>query len=715
MSQGVKFNKILNRTQALSTSVSHPGTVYFTTDGAIVINGEVKAEVNEEIDFGKIQSYSESSLGPESVENPKEGDIHVVTKPYEYTSATTTDYAIIDVSRVTANYPNHADYDEFDIVTYGHGVTSSSGSYCVFEITDDMPHEDVVICQLTDSFSSYTTLWNAMTQGSNAEFNTIYSCSSWTLNCSTTIPEGTRYIVYNLETPGVEFLTENESSTYQYINGSWMKLSSGLSNAVITDPQSLTEEQQMQVRKNLDLYYSEYGGYVEPTLTNEITWDGDTTGLISTNSFNSIYYYKVSDLDHLSDLGFYPIIDQYLDGGSFGIFIENTTENIDITYEESAELEDPIECSESNDIIVMMGDCMYLSLYGEIPAVVFAPRDGSQLMGWTFPEAGIYFLSIPAAPGAYVSRLTLTHDAFGDDGGTPEIIHKVPAKYLDAVAVTEQTLSTTEQMQARENQGLYYEKVSSNPATDTITFDGDVTGRDHVRFYYTDENNWSGLVKISDYTPSIEELEGATVHRNNVDDSVITLESGDYGNMSMLSRGTSDPCLQCEPGLLVFYHDGVELSGDGESWVIPSAGIYVVYEAWEDTCDGVETSYFTEYIDSVQATSTIFGTPDEIHKVPSKFIPWEDAPEGFGGSGSSSEIVMVQNSDLDTDDKLTIDPDNLYIMTGDEIYDPGQDTWVLGSIPANQYQCVILNNFEPDNKKTKTYHMIVRFGGTRID
>lgn len=61
----------------------------------------------------------------------------------------------------------------------------------------------------------------------------------------------------------------------------------------------------------------------------------------------------------------------------------------------------------------------------------------------------------------------------------------------DAIKYTAQTLSEEQQMQARKNQGLYYEEEGTEEMT--LTWDGDTTGRDMIDWY------GDTLYKIADF------------------------------------------------------------------------------------------------------------------------------------------------------------------------------------------------------------------------
>jgi hypothetical protein len=92
-------------------------------------------------------------------------------------------------------------------------------------------------------------------------------------------------------------------------------------------------------------------------------------------------------------------------------------------------------------------------------------------------DKGIYCFYNGSVPSADESTWEVSWGSFLTYNGETTVvdISKVPSEYVEAVAYTEQSLKSDEQMQARINQGLYA-KIKT---TETIyTWDGDTTGKD---------------------------------------------------------------------------------------------------------------------------------------------------------------------------------------------------------------------------------------------
>lgn len=188
------------------------------------------------------------------------------------------------------------------------------------------------------------------------------------------------------------------------------------SKLVSTEPQELTEEQQMQARENIGL------GATTIIPGGDITWDGDTTG--KTPIEFAGYWYKISDdvisqddvlaVNGHDELSFFSMAEE----GSSGTLVRG-------------------------EIISGELGCVLL-------ADNYSDTYGHKLNGVYFDE--------------YVRSLT-----YGD---------KVQANNpFNSVMYEAQELTDEQKMQARKNQGLYYSEIV--PAQ-TISWDGDTSGRDWV-------------------------------------------------------------------------------------------------------------------------------------------------------------------------------------------------------------------------------------------
>lgn len=197
-------------------------------------------------------------------------------------------------------------------------------------------------------------------------------------------------------------------------------------NYVLYDNQELTEEQQMQVRKNLDLYYS------EGTPAGVITWDGNTEGK---EQISLDYYtvYKIADAP--LDLPISKIIKVLNANGDEFTFAGGNLNP------ESGRLE--------------AAECML----------------GSEFGGFFIADNPHFNVSTPfeGLSGIYVTEniRTIEYDAYG------ETIHHIEPKYIE---------QATEEgnMDVRKRLGLYYEektieRLETSPDQDVQIIDDTIS------------------------------------------------------------------------------------------------------------------------------------------------------------------------------------------------------------------------------------------------
>jgi len=281
-----------------------------------------------------------------------------------------------------------------------------------------------------------------------------------------------------------------------YNNGTWSAISNGgdspeptptpTEGAVSYEPQELTEEQQMQARKNQGLYWKEeHTSFGEKETTQPESWsdayafysEGFTKqdfieGCVHEGFFEGLF--KVSDdaptVSDLISLTLFNTEGQYICPvvDSRAIIVDGEIE-IDIYQEEdlyawymNSHYEGEFPFDYASFIVVTSDSGADINVYG----------DTSHL------DKGIYCSYNGGVPNsADESTWEVSWGSFLTYNGETTVvdISKVPSEYVEAVAYTEQSLKSDEQMQARINQGLYA-KIKT---TETIyTWDGDTTGKD---------------------------------------------------------------------------------------------------------------------------------------------------------------------------------------------------------------------------------------------
>lgn len=155
--------------------------------------------------------------------------------------------------------------------------------------------------------------------------------------------------------------------------------------------------------------------------------------------------------------------------------------------------------------------------------------------------------------------------------------------------------------------------VVEGEATDTLTFDGNLEGKEAIPF-----GDGAYMVKVSSATPSTEELVGATIKLTSIGAELpaeqFTLTADGIINEAGLFYMLADPTSEAFGGGLV----PADFSMEGVS---ASAGIYLFYAS-----DGY-------YASSLTATSKIFGEPDTINKLDPRCLP-----DGAGAEWTASGL-----------------------------------------------------------------------------
>lgn len=284
-----------------------------------------------------------------------------------------------------------------------------------------------------------------------------------------------------------------------YADGEWKAISSGeggggsAEGAVSYNEQALTEEQQMQARKNQGLYYSTVGNvektayFPQDNLKNQ-TWaytltDEQIASLTAGADFST--FIKVSD-----------------DCPQKEELVSLRVNNIDIS------LLDPNNIVFSGDSVVgyIKQETGYYygvaSEWGEdfFDAIFLVVTDDNvnniELTGIHSVDGEGYAVANNLSKGIWAKLMVTPHGSSEESdwdidfigfsqfvyNGEVEQIVGVETKYTKAISYSEQQdLSVTQQMQARINQGLYAEIKS----TETIyTWDGETTGKDVFGDYY---------------------------------------------------------------------------------------------------------------------------------------------------------------------------------------------------------------------------------------
>lgn len=379
-------------------------------------------------------------------------------------------------------------------------------------------------------------------------------------------------------------------------------------NYVLYDNQELTEEQQMQVRKNLDLYYEEKG--IERLVKNI-----DQEYQIVDYAM-SIGARKVSDT---------PIDANSLIGYKFGYDIQgiDVAEELTITSER-------IVAGDNYTKILVEPESPDLSVNW---AILLIPND-TTINGNVFGK-GIwlvdrtFWLEVPTTT-----------------------IHKIPKKFLsenDAVQYVEQELTDLQKMQARKNQGLYYEGKGKEDKT--ITFDRYVTpppsdwkdtafGTVDTEFLTS-----SLLVKISDDLPSIDEFK--QVNGLSVDNYTVIDGEGYY----YIAQGSI-------PGVVVVLDENVESIPD--VGYPRSTGIYVICSIETNRTFNRDNWEFMYYgVDGItyESIATV------IHHIEPKYIKdmyYEE--EGIGEKRIETSLEDCQAKVYDPDYFRVYTKNNVYHM-----------------------------------------------------
>ena len=183
----------------------------------------------------------------------------------------------------------------------------------------------------------------------------------------------------------------------------------------------------------------------------------------------------------------------------------------------------------------------------------------------------------------------------------------------DAVKYTEQTLTESQQMQARKNQGLYYEEEGL--VDKTITFDGDTPPssdwKDTAFGIVNMDSPTSDLyIKVSDEVPPIDNW-GEILNLNGQPKTEEFIEGNNYYLI-----GTD----AYYPDVIVVENDNTTVDNIG---VAPKRGIYVGYiVSTNRSMDRTNWELQSPYVSSISYE----GTTTTVHQIPAKYIP--DMPSG---------------------------------------------------------------------------------------
>ena len=178
----------------------------------------------------------------------------------------------------------------------------------------------------------------------------------------------------------------------------------------------------------------------------------------------------------------------------------------------------------------------------------------------------------------------------------------------DAVKYTEQTLTESQQMQARKNQGLYYEEEGL--VDKTITFDGDTPPssdwKDTAFGIVNMDSPTSDLyIKVSDEVPPIDNW-GEILNLNGQPKTEEFIEGNNYYLI-----GTD----AYYPDVIVVENDNTTVDNIG---VAPKRGIYVGYiVSTNRSMDRTNWELQSPYVSSISYE----GTTTTVHQIPAKYVP----------------------------------------------------------------------------------------------
>ena len=273
-------------------------------------------------------------------------------------------------------------------------------------------------------------------------------------------------------------------------------------NVVQYIPQELSEDEQMQARKNQGLYWkTEQTTYGEKETTQPESWS-------DTFAFYDDGFTKQNFIDASVDDGFFEGLFKVSDDAPaisdlISVSINDYGNQTVGTVVDSQRI---VYDGNENDIYQGEGFYGWYSYYygGEFHLwnaafIVVTSDNGVDFDDGTYHlDKGIYCAYSGNVQSADESTWEVTFGvALNYNVETTVVdISKIPSEYVEAVAYKKQSLKADEQMQARVNQGLYA-KVKGEESV--ITWDGDITDKEYVTI--------SGLnyYNVEDYT--IEDIQ----------------------------------------------------------------------------------------------------------------------------------------------------------------------------------------------------------------
>lgn len=183
----------------------------------------------------------------------------------------------------------------------------------------------------------------------------------------------------------------------------------------------------------------------------------------------------------------------------------------------------------------------------------------------------------------------------------------------DAIKYTEQTLNESQQMQARKNQGLYYEEEGIGDKT--ITLGNDVYPPDDWKEYAfgavrMDVLSSDIFIKMSDDIPSVDEWKDITQYGQSLDNYTFTEGEGYYIITEDYGGGDTVDII-----IVVSDENGASIPNIGNA---QSEGIYVASSVYTGKSYNKEDWAFQNWdLDSI----TYEGTTTVVHQIPAKYIP----------------------------------------------------------------------------------------------
>lgn len=293
-------------------------------------------------------------------------------------------------------------------------------------------------------------------------------------------------------TVGEAVMIDNNTTVSSKINS----IESNSGNPVKYVAQSLTEEQQMQARKNQGLYYTEEGEG-EATLT----FDGDLTNATlmyeySAYAENNINVEEMFDgqavlFAKISDKVAENILAARMDWEDDG---ESVSEEMPIDRVSKIECDNYYYISFDSEDYGIMSSGYIVVVQEDNTTVSVIKEDGTDVMSISGVDKGIYVAVMNTVensqltPMAHVSSVTYFGEA--------EIDHKIPTKYIDSnINIegivkynTSQNLTDEQKATARKNQGLYTDEILSFETG--IDWDAETISAESVIVYNKNYTQW---------------------------------------------------------------------------------------------------------------------------------------------------------------------------------------------------------------------------------